>query len=168
VQFAWLADGGARAAGLKLRSKFIMPPGWHPHLRLGINVELSRIPAVFEPSIWGGEVRPIIAWEDDRFLLAANPNLGLRLGGSDQRPTAEPGAMIKVKLGEHLAAGVEYYGSLGPLWAPDRLAEQEHYLFACFDLPGFRGLELNAGLGAGLTGASRPVIAKAILGYVFE
>src|SRR5207248_179826 len=54
-------DGTFDYAGAKLRSKFVTPPGWHEHLRLGINLELSLLPASYDRSRWGAEVRPNVA-----------------------------------------------------------------------------------------------------------
>src|ERR1700722_96602 len=38
------ADGTFDYAGVKLRSKFVTPKDWQPHLRLGLNVEVSLLP----------------------------------------------------------------------------------------------------------------------------
>jgi hypothetical protein len=143
---AYLQTSDGRYEGAKLRTKFVTPQPLYGGLRLGINAEISRIP--YEG--WGGEVRPIVAWEDDRFLLAANPNVGFPL-------SFEPGAMAKVKLGA-VAVGAEYYASL---------AEREHYIFEAADLIALKGVEVNAAIGEGLTCASRPVIFKMIFGYAF-
>ena len=54
--------------GFKLRSKFVLPAG---NFRLGLNFEIS-----FDPNDdVGGEIRPILAFENDRFLVAVNPNV---------------------------------------------------------------------------------------------
>ena len=84
---AYLQFAQGRYEGVKLRSKFVTPEGIFQRLRLGVNFELAR-----EPGAWGGEIRPIVAWEDDRFLFAANPNISFPV-------SFEPGAMAKVKLG---------------------------------------------------------------------
>jgi hypothetical protein len=142
----YLMTSDGRYQGAKLRTKFVTPEGWHPNLRLGLNAEISRIPH----EGWGGEIRPILAWENERFLFAANPNVGFPL-------SFEPGAMGKMKLGP-VGAGLEYYGSF---------AEREHYLFEAVDLVGLKGVEVNAGIGEGLTAQSRSLIFKMILGYAF-
>src|SRR5207237_4294054 len=132
LQFARLPAGDARYAGAKLRFKLVTPPGWDSHLRLGLNLELSWLPEQFEPSRFGGEVRPIAAWEDDLILAAFNPSLGLafaRPGGPDG-PSLEPAAMAKLKiLGGKLAVGVEYYSQLGTFSGIAPLREQQHYFF---------------------------------------
>jgi hypothetical protein len=124
--------------GVKLRSKLAGEFGYY---RLGMNFEISLSPG----GNWGGEIRPIIAWENANWLLAANPDLSF--------PAAfEPGAMVKYKFGP-VAAGLEYYGTL---------PAGEHYLFEAIDLLAVEKLELNVGVGEG-----HAVIAKMILGYVF-
>ena len=143
---AYLQTSDGRYEGAKLRTKFVTPEGWHPYLRLGLNAEIARVPN----EGWGGEIRPIVAWEDERFLFAANPNVGFPL-------SFDPGAMAKLKLGP-VALGVEYYASL---------ADGEHYLFEAVDLLALRGVEVNAAIGEGLTAASQSLIFKMILGYVF-
>jgi hypothetical protein len=127
-----------RYEGVKLRSKFVTSQG---QLRFGVNFELALEPGAH----WGGEIRPIIAWENDRFLVAANPNISF--------PAAfEPGAMAKVKVGP-IALGLEYYGTF-----PD----DENYLFGALDLIAFKQLELNVGIGGG-----KATVAKMIVGYAF-
>lgn len=127
-----------RYEGMKLRSKFVLPG--RGGLRLGINFEVSREPG----AVWGGEIRPILAFEDERWLLAVNPNLGFPV-------SFEPGAMAKVKLGP-LGTGLEYYGTL----------PREHYLLAALDLLSVRHFELNLGVGGGST-----AVGKMIAGFVF-
>jgi hypothetical protein len=126
--------------GAKLRSKFVTPEGLLGDFRLGINFEVALEPG----GTWAGEIRPIFAFENERFLVAVNPNVSFPA-------SFEPGAMAKVKLGL-VALGVEYYGTL-----PD-----EHYLLGAVDLITLRNFELNLGVGGG----SAPV-GKLIAGYVF-
>jgi hypothetical protein len=134
---AYLQTRQGHYEGVKLRSKFTAPVG---DFRLGVNFELA-----YEPGAqWAGEIRPILAFENNRWLVAVNPSVTF--------PAAfEPGALAKVKVGP-IAAGLEYYGTL----------PSEHYLFAAIDLLSIKHFELNAGVGGG----SAPV-AKMIVGYVF-
>ena len=93
LQGALRPDGTFDYAGAKLRSKLVTPPGWHDHLRLGFNLEVSRLPLSYDRARWGTELRPIIAWEDDRWIFAANPNFEMALAGPDvhEGPAFEPG-----------------------------------------------------------------------------
>jgi hypothetical protein len=170
LQTAIGADGVARFAGVKLRSKFVTPPGWRPHARLGVNLEVSWLPARFDPDQWGGEIRPIAAWEDEHWLLAMNPILDFSFTGPALRdgPSFEPALEVKRKLaGGAVAVGLEYYAGLGPILAPLPGHEQQHTLFEAADVAWSR-LSVNVGLGLGLNSGSESLVVKAILGYATE
>jgi hypothetical protein len=162
-------DGVVDWAGVKLRSKFVTPPAFDPHWRLGVNLEVSYVPEVYEANRWGSEVRPIAAWHDADWLFAINPILDQALAGPDASsgPSLEPAAKASRRVGP-VALGLEYYGTLGPVGAIRALADQEHYLFEVLDLASAGRFELNAGVGEGLTPASAGVVFKMILGYSWE
>jgi hypothetical protein len=171
LQSALLGDGSFHYAGVKLRSKFVSPPGWHEHLRVGANLELSLLPHKFDRSGQSVELRPVLAWEDRTWLFAINPIVGVALSGSGWRegPSFEPAWMALYKWREQLAFGLEYYSNLGAFgsgflpWA-----RQEHYLFEAFNLLGVPRFELNLGIGEGLTNASNRLVVKVIAGYAWE
>jgi hypothetical protein len=169
-QTALRADGTFDYAGTKLRVKLVTPPGWDEHVRLGINVELALLPRRYDASRWGGEVRPIFAWEDDNVLFAINPNIEVALGAPDvsSGPELGPAMMAKLKIAGRVAVGAEYYASLGAIADPAPLREQVHYVFEVVDLISVPQLELNAGIGEGLTSASNALVAKMILGYSWQ
>ncbi len=156
-------------AGVKLRSKFVTPPGWRGHWRLGMNFELAYLPDAYDRSRWGSEIRPIVAWQDDQWLFAINPIIDQSLAapGVSDGPWFEPAVKASRTLGP-VAFGLEYYGTLGPIAAPLPLRLQEHYLFETADLVGTERVELDAGLGEGLTTASAGIVVKVILGYTFD
>jgi len=170
LQTALNADGSFDYAGTKLRAKLVTPPGWHEHLRLGLNTELSLLPERYERARWGGELRPIAAWENERWLFAVNPIIGVPLGPPDvhEGPSFEPAAMAKVKVEGVAAFGVEYYASFGAIASPSPLSEQQHYLYEVVDLLAVKHFELNAGVGEGFTSGSNGFVAKMILGYTWE
>jgi hypothetical protein len=162
------ADGTLDYSGVKLRSKFVVPEGTFPQLRLGLNLELSALPEQYEAGRWGAEVRPIVAWENSSWLLAVNPILGVSFSDLGAGPDFEPAAMAKYKVAALFAIGVEYYASLGSLGHLEPLHDQPHYLYETIDLLSLPHFELNMGLGEGLTKASNGLTSKLILGYVWE
>jgi hypothetical protein len=171
LQSALLGDGSFEYAGVKLRSKFVTPPDWHPHLRMGINMEISFVPRDFDESGQGAELRPIIAWENPEWLFAVNPIIEVGLGrpGWNEGPGFAPALMALYKWREKLAFGIEYYADFGPFargFLPGSV--QEHYFFEAVDLLCIRNLELNLALGEGLTAASNSLLVKMIIGYVWE
>ncbi|HEY8039412.1 MAG TPA: hypothetical protein VIF15_06440 [Polyangiaceae bacterium] len=161
-------DGVVDWAGVKLRSKFVTPPGWDPHWRLGVNLELSYLPATYDSDRWGSEVRPIVAWQDEDWLFALNPIVDQSLAGSgaSDGPGLQPAAKAARTVGP-VALGLEYYATLGPFSAILPLREQEHYLYEVVDLLSVDRLELDAGIGEGLTPTSAGVVVKTIVGYMF-
>ena len=163
------SDGVAGWAGAKVRSKFVTPPEFDPHWRLGINLEVSYLPPVYDHDGWGGEVRPIVAWHDENWLFAINPILDQALAGSDasEGPVFEPAVKAARTVGP-VALGFEYYATLGPLSAPLPWREQEHQIFEVADLVSVDRLELNFGIGEGLTPSSEGIVIKAIVGYSFD
>lgn len=166
-QLATTGDGACDWAGTKLRSKFVTPAGWHPHLTLGINVEFAFIPERFDADRYGGEIRPIIGWEDTYFHIAANPNVEFSFAGegAHEGPGFNPALMVLAKIPDRASFGVEYYGAMGPFADPEPLNQQEHYLFGVVNVLAFAGWELNLGVGAGLTSGSNDMIVKAIVGH---
>jgi hypothetical protein len=58
LQTSLQGDGGYRFAGVKLRSKFSVPSPPSERLRVGVNVEISRLPEAYDASRWGAEMRP--------------------------------------------------------------------------------------------------------------
>lgn len=167
-QGAIRADGAIDYAGTKLRSKLVTPPEFHPRLRLGLNVEVSYVPERYEADRWGSELRPIVAYDDGDWLFAANPNLTQSFGASaDEGPAFEPAVKAARTLGP-IALGLEYYAGFGPLASPLPWREQEHTLFEVIDLVSVDRLELDVGLGEGLSRESAGLVAKLIVGWSFE
>jgi len=146
----WLEVGGYVETslhgfeGVKLRAKLVTPASVDERWRLGLNVELA-----YERGAWGGELRPIIAFESERWAFALNPIVDLAEG------TLEPAASAAVKL-KWISVGLEYYGS----WS----SAPEHYLYEVVNLLAVDWLELNVGIGEGLTPDSDPWVLKTIVG----
>jgi hypothetical protein len=167
-QTALLGSGEFDYAGVKLRSKFVLPGTGA--VRLGANVEFSIVPREFAADRLGGELRPIVAWENRHWLLAINPILDFAFAGEGwgSGPSLEPAAKISYHLADVVGFGVEYYADFGPIASPASLSEQDHYLFEVVDWLSVANLELSLGIGEGLTQASAAVIVNANVGYTFE
>ena len=163
-------DGTFDYAGIKLRSKFVTPPGWHPHVRLGVNLEVSLLPQSYDRDRWGAEIRPIAAWENASWMFVVNPIVDLSLAGPDASagPTFEPCGMALYKIKTLISVGLEYYSNFGPFSGFVPLREQEHYLFEVVNLLSVKRLELNVGVGEGLTPGSNGLIFKTIVGYELD
>jgi len=67
-----------------------------------------------------------------------------------------------------VAAGVEYYGSLGPVTGFDPVAQQQQQIIPAIDLNFSEKWEIDFGVGVGVTKATDHLLAKMILGYRFD
>jgi hypothetical protein len=170
LQTALRADHRFDYAGVKLRSKFVTPPSLLGNFRLGLNVELSYLPTTYDRDQWGGELRPILAWDDERWLFAVNPIIDVSLAGQGLHagPSFEPAVHVSRTLFKAVAVGIEYYGDFGPIASPLPATQQIHQLFGVLDLEAFPNLELELGLGGGVSIAAQGLIGKVILGTTFE
>jgi hypothetical protein len=157
--------GEAHFGGFKLRSKFVVPRRATGRFTLGVNFEVGRGTAALGSAAWDSELRPIIAWERGRFFAAINPIIGWSWSDPGA-PELEPCAKVRVDAGHHVGVGVEYYAGLGPVSKPAAWRHQEQFVYLAGDL--LDGpIELNAGVGRGLTAASDDWIVKAIVGKTF-
>ena len=166
LQTTHRSDGHFDYSGVKVRSKFVTPPKWHEHLRLGVNFEISALPSAYDPQRIGGEIRPIVAWEDDQWLFACNPIVEVPFGASDG-PAFAPALLAVRKIADVVSVGLEYYADLGPFAHFDALHAQQHYLYEVANLISIEDLELNVGVGEGFTDASNGLVFKVILGHTF-
>jgi hypothetical protein len=159
-------DGGFDFAGVKLRSKFVRPSA--DGVRLGVNLEVSAIPAAYDRDRWGGEVRPIVAFTAaaGRLAFAFNPILDFAFTSpaAGEGPSFEPALSAVYVAPGLLSAGVELYSDFGPLTRPVGWNAEQHYVFEVINLLRWKRIELNAGIGEGLTAASNRLVVKMILG----
>jgi hypothetical protein len=162
-------EGRVDWGGAKVRSKFVTPPDWNAHWRLGVNIELSYLPPTFDRDRWGSELRPIVAWHDEAWLFVFNPILDQALAGPGAAggPSFEPAWKVARTLGP-VAVGIEYYATLGQLTAIAPWSAQEQQIFEVLDVVSVKHFELNFGVGEGLTRSSAGLVVKAIVGYEWE
>ena len=107
LQTALRADGSFDFAGIKARSKLVTRPSWSTTRRLGLNVEVSDVPARYEAERWGLELRPIVAQDVGRFSVVVNPIVGVPLTGGAAR--FEPAAEVLFAWPRLASLGLEYY-----------------------------------------------------------
>ena len=170
-------DGQYKFAGVKLRTKFVLPARYTGNFFFGINVELGRVPRAVEEQGWANEFRPIAGYYNGRWLFDINPIVGYALTGPDKfKPDFEPAAKVGYNTQKGFMVGAEYYAGLGLLASPSPIHQQEHLAFLTFDLEQPAGAnpeadspwELNVGIGKSLTEATpQQWIVKSIVGYSF-
>ncbi len=160
LPFVRSGDGTEYFAGPRFRLKW-MPLRSKPGYFAGVNVELSFVERRFEEARRTAEIRPIVGYRNDDWLLSFNPIVGTDLAGPQKGVlTFAPAFKIARSAGGGCALGAEYYAELGRLshFAPG--SEQSHILYFVLDTQ-----TVNFGVGRGLNGASDRWTVKAIFSF---
>lgn len=161
-------DGHLVGNGLRFRLKYIAPREEEEKFFWGLNAELGFSARRIAESRTGLELRPIIGYMDEHWLLAFNPILNMDLSDKVSRqPQFEPAVKVTRSVAEGLRVGMEYYGEYGPLNHMLPASERSHYLYAVMDVAS-RGLDINFGIGRGFINAEDQWVIKAILAIPFN
>ena len=158
-------DGRYEAAGAKVRLKWLpLQAGTGGGAFGGVNVELSRVARRYSQSRVSMETRFIAGWRDRDWLFAVNPSLefGLSDGFGGRRPDFTTGVKAARRVGDGLAAGVEYYRTSGPLARSLPWRQQDNRIYLALDVDR-EPWSFNVGLGYGLTPGSDRWTLKAIV-----
>jgi hypothetical protein len=157
--------GGAfDAHGIKAHARWIAPrPGgqaWY----VGFNGEVGWSDRHLEERPWTAELRAIAGWEGGRWVLAVNPTLETAADGRGGDPVAfELQSKIGYRVSERWLLGIESYNAFGPIARIEPFDRQSQIVYAVADAE-WRGLDLNVGVGKGLTHASDGWAVKAVIG----
>ncbi len=149
----------------KLRTLFVSPHADQRNFFYGINFEFANETPPFSQSRFAMEIRPIIGVRNAEYEFIVNPIVDVHFGKfAEQHFT--PAARLARKFGDDLFAGFEYYSDLGQIGHFDRFSDQQHVLFAVTD---FKAgvVDVNFGVGFGLTPGSDHLVLKTIIGYAF-
>jgi hypothetical protein len=149
----------------KLRTLFVSPNADQRNVFYGINFEFSNTTPKFAQTRFTLEIRPIIGLRNADYEFIVNPILDAGFGKFGELDFA-PAARFARKLDKDLYIGLEYYADFGEIGNFPRLADQQHLLFAVTDFK-LGVMDVNFGVGYGLTPASDRWVVKTILGYAF-
>ncbi|HLN11405.1 MAG TPA: hypothetical protein VK281_20955 [Xanthobacteraceae bacterium] len=163
--FSVQSGGRFFSDGFKFRNLFVTPDAEKRNFFYGINFELGFSTPRFSQTTVGLEVRPIIGVRNSEWVFIVNPIVDLSFGSYGEADFV-PAARVARKLDKDLFAGLEYYGDFGEIGNFLPLQEQQHTLFAVTDFK-VADLDVELGVGYGLTSGSDRLVAKAILGYAF-
>lgn len=157
-------DGNFYWDGAKIRLKFI--PSLQSDLFFaGVNWELGCVSKRLEESRWDMELRPILGFRRSPWLVAFNPILGWALSGDEASawPSLDPALKVQYDIIDGIGIGFEYYANLGRMDQIQPLPQEEHAIYAAIDVN--KGLlDLNLGLGYGLTESTDKWTVKMIIG----
>ncbi len=156
--------------GDHIRPRVRVPESWHWPVGVSLSNEIGYQRRRFSADTWTWEIRPIVDKKIGRWYWSFNPSFDRSFHGEsvDKGLEFSPNFKFSYDLTPKIAAGIEYYGSLGPVTGFDPLSKQQQQVFPTVDLNLAPQWEINFGLGVGMTRSTDHLIAKLILGYRFN
>jgi hypothetical protein len=161
-------NGNLYGNGLRLRMKYMATHEPGASVFWGLNTEVGYSNLRVAESEWAMELRPIIGYRSEDWLLSFNPILNMNLSDNfNHQPQFEPALKVARKVAEGVQAGFEYYGEYG--YANNLLpaSERVHYLYAAMDIQR-HDFDINFGIGRGGSNAPDTWVAKAIIAFPFK
>jgi hypothetical protein len=129
----------------------------------GLNFEFDYTTPPFSQTRFAMEIRPILGWRNPQWEFIVNPIFDIGFGSLGDIDFV-PAARLGRKLSEDLTFALEYYTDLGRPGSFLPFEEQAHQLFAVVDFK-VGVVDVDFGLGYGLTPGSDRFVAKTILTY---
>jgi hypothetical protein len=156
--------------GSHIRPRFRAPDSWHWPVGVSLSNEIGYQRRKFSPDTWTWEIRPIVDKQMGRWYWSLNPSFDRSFHGESANKGFEfsPNFKFSYDVTKKIAAGLEYYGAMGPVTGFDPLAQQQHQIFPALDLNLAPQWEINIGVGDGFTRSTDRLIVKWILGYRFN
>jgi hypothetical protein len=167
---AKLGNGDYEYAGARTKCHFGIAATDLWPLRFGGNLELDYMRSAAEEQPLTLEMRPIIETSRGGLLIVANLTFEkpFRGPGTHHGVTFAPSGQISYRLLPWIAPALEYYGDMGPVTELPSIQQQQHFLVPALNLFVLPQMELNAGMGWGLTRSSNGIFLKAIFGWDFD
>jgi hypothetical protein len=166
---AKLDNGNYEYAGSRTKMHFGIPQTNEWPVKFAGNVELDYMRFAAEQNPMTLELRPIAESRFKKFTVVGNfafedPFSG---PGAHKGFQFEPSGEIEYDLTRWVTPALEYYGDMGALEAMPGVQKQQHFVVPAANLNIIDRLELNFGVGFGLTRASNGVFLKSIVGCEF-
>lgn len=154
-------NGGVLYNGFKFRALFAAPDADKREFFYGVNFEFSFNTAHWDERSYTSEVRPIVGLHLGRFDLIFNPIVDNAWTGFSNLEFV-PATRLAMAVSATCKIALEEYADFGRIGHFLPAANQSHQLFAVLDI-NTPWMDIEAGIGAGLTGASDHRVFKLIL-----
>jgi hypothetical protein len=166
---AKLNNGNYEYAGSRTKMHFGVPQTDAWPVQFGGNIELDYMRHAAEDNPTTLELRPIVQTSFRKFTVVGNfafedPFSG---PGAHKGFQFEPSGEIEYDLTRWLTPALEYYGDMGALRDMPGAQKQQHFIVPAANLNIIKNLELNLGVGFGVTRTSNGVFLKSIVGWTF-
>jgi len=165
MPFTFDDNGTYLPGGAKIRALFVSPHAEDRKFFYGLNTELGYQTPRFSQSAIGLEFRPIMGVRDLGWELIVNPIVDVSFGPYGEIDFV-PAVRLARSVAEDAAVAVEYYADFGPLGNFSPPDQQQHNIYAVVDFKMFT-LDVELGMGFGLSSGSDGLISKLIVGRTF-
>ena len=155
------SNNGPVLDGFKVRELFVLPHAAQQTFFYGINFEFSYNAKYWEENRYTSEIRPIIGWHLGKFDFIINPIFDNSWQGFNKLDFA-PCARIAYNISNTWAVAVEQYSDFGVVKHFFPADQQSQQLFGVVDYKS-ETINVEAGVGFGLTGASDRLVVKLML-----
>ncbi len=161
---------GWQYVGSHIRPRARVPESWKWPVGVSLSAEVGYQRAQFSQDTWTLELRPIIDKELGKVYLSFNPTIGRAFHGPGiaSGVVFSPNFKASYDITRKVKAGIEYYGSLGPVTGFDPIRDQAQQIIPAIDLDLHEDWEFNFGVGVGITQGTDHLIIKAIVGRRFN
>jgi hypothetical protein len=155
--------------GSHIRPRVRAPSSWSWPVGVSLSGEIGYQRRKYSVDTWSVEIRPIVDKSLGRWYLAFNPTIETAIHGENagKSPEFSPNLKVSYDLTKQVAAGLEYYGAVGPINGFDPLSQQEQQFYPSIDLNVSPKWEFNFGVGVGATRSTDHLIVKWIIGRRF-
>jgi hypothetical protein len=165
---AKLSDGHYEYAGARTKIHFGVPQSEDWPLQIGGNIELEYMRFQAEEHPLSLEIRPIVQKKLSRFTLVANLTVEKPFSGQGNKGVGfSPSGELLYRLTDWIEPGMEYYSEIGPLSDIPSVQRQQQFVVPTLNFDFLPQLELNFGVGIGLTRTSNGLFLKSIVGWTF-
>ncbi|MGH9406546.1 MAG: hypothetical protein ACRD3D_12020 [Terriglobia bacterium] len=151
--------------GFKIRELFVRPHAHEHKFFYGLNFEFSVNADYWEERRITSEIRPIAGLHLHRWDFIYNPIVDTDYTRGFGNLQYNPAGRVAYNMNSKWAVAVEEYDGFGPLRHFAPYQQQFHEVWAAMDhySPKFLGLNVEAGIGVGLTAGSDKVTLKLML-----
>jgi hypothetical protein len=166
---AKLSNGDYEYAGSRTKIHFAIPQTFEWPVQFGGNIELDYMRRAAEENPLNLELRPIIGGTYKRFRLVANLALEKPFSGPQTHRGVqfEPSGELVYDLLRWVSPALEYYADMGAIQPLEKVQNQQHFIVPTLNFHFLPQLELNLGVGIGVTRASNGIFLKSIVGWEF-
>ncbi len=166
---AKLSNGEYEYAGSRTKIHFGIPQTFEWPVQFGGNIEFDYMRRAAEENPMTLELRPIVGANYKKFRLVANLALEDPFSGPGAHRgfQFEPSGELIYDLNRWVSPALEYYGDMGSIQPLAEVQEQQHFVVPTLNFHFIPQLELNLGVGFGVTRASNGVFLKSIVGWTF-